>query len=205
MYTSPYRARVADAATERGVGHFRRDTRVRLACLVRARERGIHRGDVRKLPVAADMIEVRMRVEHGHDVLASELRPYRIGASLFSAAALLALLVAAAGVYSSIAYSISTRTHEMGVRIALGARTRNILQLVVLEGLRVVLLGIAIGTLIAVAAGRSLSAFMYCTTPHDPVVLTTVATVLIAVAVVASLAPALRATGSDPADALRSE
>jgi putative ABC transport system permease protein len=139
------------------------------------------------------------------DVLARELRPYRLGASLFSAAALLALIVAAVGVYSSIAYSISTRMHEMGVRIALGARTRNILRLVVGEGLRVVLLGVAIGTAIAVAAGRSLSAFMYGTTPHDPLVLTTVAAVLIAVALIASLVPAFRAARSDPADALRSE
>ena len=139
------------------------------------------------------------------DVLAGELRPYRLGASLFSAAALLALIVAAVGVYSSIAYSISTRMHEMGIRIALGARTRNILRLVVGEGLRVVLLGIAIGTVIALAAGRSLSAFMYGTTPHDPVVLTTVAAVLISVALVASLVPAFRAAHSDPADALKSE
>ena len=139
------------------------------------------------------------------DVLAHELRPYRLGASLFSAAALLALIVAAVGVYSSIGYSISTRMHEMGVRIALGARTRNILRLVVGEGLRVVLVGIAIGTVIAVAVGRSLSAFMYGTTPHDPIVLMAVAAVLIAVALVASLVPAFRATRSDPADALRSE
>lgn len=139
------------------------------------------------------------------DVLARELRPYRVGTSLFSAAALLALIVAAVGVYSSIAYSISTRMYEMGVRIALGASTRHILRLVVGEGLRVVLLGIAIGTVIAVAAGRSLSAFMYGTTPHDPVVLATVAAVLIMVALVASLVPALRAARSDPANSLRSE
>ena len=132
------------------------------------------------------------------DVLAHELRPYRLGAALFSAAALLALIVAAVGVYSSIAYSISTRMHEMGIRIALGARTRNIVRLVVGEGLRVVLFGVAIGTVVALAAGRSLSAFMYGTTPHDPVVLTMVAAVLIAVAVVASLVPAFRATHSDP-------
>ena len=139
------------------------------------------------------------------EILAPQLRPYRLGASLFSAAGILALLVAAVGVYSSIAYSISQRMHEMGIRIALGARSVQIVRLVVGEGLRVVLLGIAAGTLIALAAGRLVASFLFGTTPHDPAVLATVAVLLVTVAVAAAVIPALRATRSDPATALRAE
>jgi predicted permease len=139
------------------------------------------------------------------EILARELRPYRLGASLFSAAGLLALLVAAVGVFSSIAYSISQRMHEMGIRIALGARTTQIVRLVLGEGLRVVLLGIVIGTGITLAAGRLVASFLFGTTPHDPVVLGTVVSLLIMVAACAALVPALRAARSDPANALRAE
>lgn len=139
------------------------------------------------------------------EILAPQLRPYRLGASLFSAAGILALLVAAVGVYSSIAYSISQRMHEMGIRIALGARAGQIMRLVVGEGVRVVLMGIAIGILVTLAAGRLVASLLFGTTPHDPAVLAVVVILLVAVAVLATVVPALRATRSNPATALRAE
>jgi predicted permease len=139
------------------------------------------------------------------EILARELRPYRLGASLFSAAGLLALLVAAVGIYSSIAYSISQRMYEMGIRIALGARASQILRLIIGEGLRVVLLGILIGTVITLAVGRLVASFLFGTTPHDPAVLAAVVILPVSVAAIAAVVPALRATRSDPANALRAE
>ena len=139
------------------------------------------------------------------EILARELRPYRLGASLFSAAGLLALLVAAVGIYSSIAYSISQRMYEMGIRIALGARASQILRLIIGEGLRVVLLGILIGTVITLAVGRLVASFLFGTTPHDPAVLAAVVILPVSVAAIAAGVPALRATRSDPANALRAE
>jgi predicted permease len=147
----------------------------------------------------------RPTVRSMSELLAPELRPYRLGATLFAAAGLLALLVAAVGVYSTVAYTLSQRTHEMGVRVALGARGADIVRLVVGEGLRVVLFGIAIGTVVALALGRVVASMLYNTSPRDPVVLTTVVLTLLVVAVVACLVPAWRATRADPITALRAE
>ncbi|MGH7594582.1 MAG: ADOP family duplicated permease [Gemmatimonadales bacterium] len=134
-----------------------------------------------------------------------ELTPWRAGAALFSAAGLLALLVAMVGVYSTISYTFSQRRHEMGVRIALGAGAGDVIRLVVADGVRVVLLGILIGLALAIAAGRVVKSLLYHTSPHDPGVLITVSLVLLLVAVASCLAPALRATRVDPAVALRAE
>ncbi|HVT37637.1 MAG TPA: ADOP family duplicated permease [Gemmatimonadaceae bacterium] len=137
--------------------------------------------------------------------LSPELRTWRLGAALFSAAGLLALLVAAVGVYSTLAYTVSQRTHEMGVRVALGARETHILRLVVGEGVRVVAVGVAAGAVIALALGRLVASMLYDTSPHDPAVLVASAVVLLGVAVVACLVPAWRATRADPMTALRAE
>lgn len=137
--------------------------------------------------------------------LERELRPWRTGAAIFTGAGLLALLVAAIGVYSSIAYTIEQRTREMGVRIALGARVNDIVRLVVGEGIRVVGAGILLGTLAAIALGSVVKSLLYETSPRDPLVLTASAVVLLAVAVIASGIPAWRASRVDPLAALRSE
>jgi predicted permease len=147
----------------------------------------------------------RPRVRPMSDLFSRELRPYRLGATLFSAAGLLALLVAAVGIYSTVAYTLSQRMHEMGVRVALGAQGADIVRLVVSEGLRIVLLGVAIGTVVALALGRAVASMLYNTSPRDPVVLTTVVLTLLVVTVVACLVPAWRATRADPITALRAE
>jgi putative ABC transport system permease protein len=138
-------------------------------------------------------------------LLEPELRPWRLGATLFSAFGLLALVVSAVGIYSVVAYSVSERVNEMGVRIALGAQHLDVVRLVVGQGMRTVVAGIVLGILTALALGRFVASMLYGTSPHDPLVLGVVALVLASIACLASLVPAIRAAATDPATALRSE
>ena len=135
----------------------------------------------------------------------SGLKPWRLGAMLFSAFGALALLVAAVGAYSVIAYSVSQRTHEIGVRMALGARSSQVAQLVMGESLRAVGLGIVLGIVASLALGRLVASLLYATSPRDPIVLIAVVAVLVTVALMASSIPTWRATRTDPAIVLRAE
>lgn len=132
-------------------------------------------------------------------------RPWQLGATMFLAFGALALTLAAIGLYSVIAYSVAQRTHELGVRIALGARLRDVLKLVLGEGLRVAMAGVAIGGGVAFLASRPLTALLFDESPKDPTVFGLVAVVLLAVAIVASVVPAARAACVDPNLALRAE
>jgi predicted permease len=138
-------------------------------------------------------------------VLEPKLRPWRLGATLFSALGILAAVVAVVGMYSVIAYAASQRAHEMSVRMALGARARDILTLVAGEGLRVILISIGIGIGSAVAMGRLVASLLYGVSTRDPVVLVGAAALLALMGFAAILTPALRAARSDPASALRAE
>ena len=138
-------------------------------------------------------------------VLDPQYRPWRLGASLFSAFGLLALLVAAVGVYSTVSNAVGQRRHEFGVRMALGARAEDVVALVVGGGVRTVALGVVVGALLALAAGRLVASLLYGTTPHDPVALLTVSMILMLVAAVASMVPAWRASRVDPVEALRAD
>ncbi|MGH7584080.1 MAG: ADOP family duplicated permease, partial [Gemmatimonadales bacterium] len=139
------------------------------------------------------------------DYLDRQLQPWRTGATLFSAAGLLALLVAMVGIYSTISYTFSQRTHEIGVRMALGAGASIVLRLVVGEGVRIVIIGVVIGVLLALAGGRLIASLLYDTSPHDPLVLAAVSLTLVVIAVAACLVPAWRALRTDPVEALRAE
>jgi ABC-type antimicrobial peptide transport system permease subunit len=137
--------------------------------------------------------------------LERQYRPWRIGASLFTAFGLLALLVAAIGMYSSIAYAVTQRSHELGVRMALGARAAEIGKLVIGSGLRIAGAGIALGIVVALALSRLIESLLYDTKARDPLVLGSVAAVLLLVAIVAAALPAWRAARLDPVRALRAE
>jgi predicted permease len=139
------------------------------------------------------------------DQISPEMRPWKLGAALFTAAGLLALLVAGVGIYGTIAYTINQRTQEMGVRIALGAQGSNIIALVLKGSVIISAIGVVAGTGIAIWAGRFVKPLLYDTSPHDPLVLGGVALVLLAVAVAASLVPAFRAKRVDPMEALRAD
>ena len=147
----------------------------------------------------------RPRIRTMDEIVGPKMRPWRVGASLFTAAGLLALLVAAVGVYSSIAYTVSQRAQEMGVRVALGASAQNIMRLVVSDGVRVVAIGVALGIVTALTLGSLVASMLYNTSPRDPFVLVASAMTLLAVAVVACAIPAWRASRVDPLTAMRAE
>jgi len=127
----------------------------------------------------------------------------RFRTALLSAFAGLALLLAAIGIYGVISCSVSGRSRELAIRAALGARASSLIRLVLEEGLAPVTLGLAIGLLSAFALSRVLAAVLFAVTPTDPVVFATVPACLFLVAVLASLAPARRATRADPMCVLR--
>ena len=137
--------------------------------------------------------------------LEREYRPFRLGATLFTAFGLLALLVAVMGIYSTITYDVRQRTHEFGVRVALGAGMATLVRQVVGEGLRTVAAGVLAGVAAAVAGGRLIAALLYGTAPGNPVILGAVALVLLLVAALAAALPAWRAARTDPLVALKQE
>jgi predicted permease len=139
------------------------------------------------------------------DVIAPSMRSWRLGATMFTVFGGLALVLATIGLYSVVAYSVTQRTHEMGVRIALGARVADVVQLIVRDGVGVVLAGIAIGSVIALIASRWIAPLLYKTKTTDPLVFGGVAVALMSVALAASWIPALRASRVDPSTALRAD
>jgi predicted permease len=134
-----------------------------------------------------------------------EYRPWRLGATLFTLFGLLASLVAAIGVYSTVSYAVSQRTHEFGVRVALGATGPVIIRQVVGEGLRTVAIGVLVGIGLALAAGRLIAALLFGVAPDDPTAMLVAGGALLAIAATASFAPAWRAGRSDPVSALRAD
>ena len=138
-------------------------------------------------------------------IVEPNVRPWRLGATMFALFGGLALLLAAVGLYSVIAYNVTQRSHEIGVRIALGAQRVDVVRLVLRSGLHVAVAGILIGGVIALAAGRFIAPLLYEVSPRDPLVYLVSASTLLAIAVLASLIPARRATRVDPNVALRAD
>ena len=137
-------------------------------------------------------------------VSAATSRP-RFTLVLLAAFAGVALLLAAVGVYGVMSYAVSRRTHEIGVRIALGAAPGTIVSMIVREGLTVALTGAVFGVVGALLLTRSMTSFLYGVTPSDPLTLAGVSSVLTAAALLATYIPARSAARTDPLDALRSE
>ena len=160
---------------------------------------------VRRL-LAAAVPEAPYIITHPlEDDIAPQYRPFNLGAAIFSLCALLALIVAAIGLYSVMSYLVAQRRHEFGVRLALGARGRDMLRLVLTSGLSVAVVGIALGLGAALVGAHWLQPLLFQTSARDPLVYVAVAVVLVSVAIVASLGPGLRAERIDPLDALRAE
>jgi predicted permease len=139
------------------------------------------------------------------DHLAATLLPARMAAAVLGVFGLVALALAAMGLYGVVSFSVAQRTREIGMRMALGARRRDVLDLVIRQGMQLTLIGIAIGLAIAGAMTRMLSGLLYGVSAGDPLVFTAIALLLAAVAGLACYLPARRAARVDPMLALRHE
>ena len=159
------------------------------------------REEVRRLDAGLALGEMRPM----DGVLAGSIDAPRLVRMLLGIFAVLALTLAAVGIYGILSFAVANRRREMSVRIALGAEPSAVMRMVVREGLVLVIIGFAIGILGARAAGGALRSFLYGIGSWDPMTIGAVLLVLLVVAGVACLAPALRAAAEDPATALRAE
>jgi ABC-type antimicrobial peptide transport system permease subunit len=139
------------------------------------------------------------------DAVDSQVRSWRLGATLFVAFGGLALAVAAIGLYGVVGYTVAQRQHELAMRSALGARGRHLTGLVMAQGLGAAAVGVGTGLAVAAATAPQLAPLLYGISPRDPLVLSTVGAVMLLVAIVACIAPARRAVRVDPNRVLRSE
>ncbi len=162
-------------------------------------------GSLRAAVHSANPLVPISRIATVDDVVSNSIVEPRLYATLLGAFALLALVLASVGLYGLIAYSVSQRRHEFGVRVALGAAQSTIMRLVVGEGLYLAAAGVGIGLVVAVAATRLLVGLVVGVEPKDPVTFAAVTFVLVAAAMLASYIPARRAARIDPIVALRDE
>jgi putative ABC transport system permease protein len=138
-------------------------------------------------------------------VIDSRLTSQRFSALLLAVFAGTALLLASVGIYGVLSYIVQGRTREIGIRTALGARTSDVLRLVIVEAMSPALVGIAVGTVVALASGRVFKTLVFGVSTSDPATFVCVAGTLALVALMASLVPAYRASRFDPVKALRGE
>jgi predicted permease len=128
-----------------------------------------------------------------------------IMAKIMSVVALIALILSLGGVYGVMGYSVAQRTQEMGIRMSLGAGEGMLLRMVLIQGVKLALIGIIIGVAVALVVTRSLSYFLFGVNPFDPLTFTTVSVLLFSAGVAATILPARRATRVDPVEALRTD
>jgi ABC-type antimicrobial peptide transport system permease subunit len=139
------------------------------------------------------------------EVVDDQSRSWRLGATLFAAFGGLAVVVAAIGLYGVINYTVAQRMHELGMRIALGARSSDILRLVLRQGVGFATAGVLVGLVLALVAGRWIEPLLYKQSSRDPAVLAGVCLIMIVAGIAASVIPAWRAVRADPNRVLRAE
>ena len=154
---------------------------------------------------AFDANQIIWRVQTLEELLGTSVAPRRFNMLLLGIFAGVALVLAAVGLYGVMSYSVSWRTHEIGIRLALGARRADVLRLVVRQGMTMTLIGLVIGLVGAFALTRLLIGLLYRVSPTDPITFTAVSIVLLVVALLACILPARRATRVDPIVAVRTE
>ncbi|MGH9590063.1 MAG: FtsX-like permease family protein, partial [Terracidiphilus sp.] len=146
---------------------------------------------------------IRMRTQS--DAIDRLLFNERLVARLFGMFGALGLILACVGLYGLLSFDVTRRTREIGVRTALGAQRRDVLVLVLRQGLLLVILGVTLGAAAAISVTRLLESLLYDVRPTDPITFALTAAILIAIGLIASSLPARRATRVDPMTALRCE
>ena len=139
------------------------------------------------------------------ELLEPQMQPWRLGATMFTLFGVIAVVIAGIGLYSVLAYWVSQRTHEIGVRMALGAQRGDVIRLVAAQSSKAILAGVLIALPIALIASRWIADMLYETSPRDPVVYIGAALVLGLATVAATIVPARRSSAVDPAGAMRSD
>ena len=162
-------------------------------------------GPVRKAVEEIDPREVVYSVETMNEVVASSFAARRFSMILLGIFGALALALACVGIYGAVSYLVGQRTHEIGVRMALGAQQRDVLRLILGEGMKMALIGVAIGSVVALGLTRLMKNMLFGVSASDPVTFVGVAIVLTVVAISACWIPARRAMRCDPMEALRYE
>ena len=158
---------------------------------------------VRRQVLAVDGDQPVYNIKTMEDVLSQSIATPHVITSLLTIFAAIALLLAAMGVYGVMSYSVAMRTHEVGVRMALGAQQQHVLRMILGHGLRLVLLGVGLGVMVAFAVTHVISNLLFGVSATDPQVFIGVPLLLIAVALLATYFPARRALKVDPIIALR--
>jgi ABC-type antimicrobial peptide transport system permease subunit len=150
----------------------------------------------RNLTLQAETLEVSIR---------ELLWVQRLSSGMLAIFGFLALLLSTIGIYGVISYSVRRRTRELGIRIALGATPKDMRVMILIEGIRLVAIGVIVGTILALASAQSVAGMLLLRHPRDVFTFTLVPSVLVLVGLLACWAPARRATRVDPAIALRDE
>jgi predicted permease len=162
-------------------------------------------GSIRKAIQSQNDLNVVSNVQTLNQVIADSLSQRRFSMLVLGAFAAVALLLASLGIYGVISYLVGQRTHELGIRLALGAGRKDILRLVLSHGMKMALAGVAIGLVAAFGLTRLMTTMLYGVRPTDPLTFVVIALILLVVALIATYVPARRATKVDPLTALRSE
>jgi ABC-type antimicrobial peptide transport system permease subunit len=159
------------------------------------------RENVRGLDASIPVFAVQMLA----DYLDQASEQPRLSARLIGGFALLALVLAVVGVYGVLSYAVARRTREIGLRVALGATSGDVMRLVGVQALRLIAIGLSLGAAGAIAASRLVAGLLFGVSPNDPMVFTIVLAVLAMAATIASLLPMRRAARVDPQLALRAD
>jgi putative ABC transport system permease protein len=160
---------------------------------------------IRKQVLAIDPDQPVTRIRAMNDVIATSVAPRKFNTLALGLFASVALILAAIGIYGVMAFSVAQRTQEIGIRIALGAQMKDVLRMVVKQGMTLAIVGIAIGVIVAIAVTRLMKSLLYGVTATDPTTFAIIALLLSGVALLACYLPARRAARVDPMIALRCE
>jgi ABC-type antimicrobial peptide transport system permease subunit len=159
------------------------------------------RRTIREVDPRLVIMDIKTLPEH----LAVQLFPARAAAALLGAFGILALILATTGLYGTVAFAVSRRTREMGIRLSLGAESGGVVKMVLAGAMGMVLAGSVVGLALSLMLGQAIGGFLIGVSPTDPLILASVPAILLSVATLAAFLPARRASRVNPVQALRSE